>query len=275
VDVWGYQMDSRKFASSLSQYKFTSKERDMESDYDYFGARYYDSRIGRWGGVDVKYDNNISMTPYQYARLNPVMYFDPNGKEEIKIYIKTFIHTDYAHSPMGTFTGSNRDYDFSSHSYKTFQMITIQTDQNLSKNGNSIVSDNFALGQTMKVAPEYGLAFGPSEHSAIGGYYTEGDKSVSFAKIHAKGTLPYNHWTGISAPPVEYSVNIGVTLNADGSLDYSFSGDRSSYPAIEMYIEREDGSVTMVYGRKPTDDPWQLFTHEDIPQAPAGKALSN
>jgi YD repeat-containing protein len=32
--------------------KFTGKERDEENLYDYFGARYYDSRIGRWGGVD-------------------------------------------------------------------------------------------------------------------------------------------------------------------------------------------------------------------------------
>jgi hypothetical protein len=36
VDVWGYQMMGRKFASSLPQYKFTSKERDIEGDYDYF-----------------------------------------------------------------------------------------------------------------------------------------------------------------------------------------------------------------------------------------------
>jgi len=29
-------------------HKFAEKERDVESQYDYFGARYYDSRIGRW-----------------------------------------------------------------------------------------------------------------------------------------------------------------------------------------------------------------------------------
>ena len=28
-----------------TRYKFTGKERDVETGYDYFGARYYDSRI--------------------------------------------------------------------------------------------------------------------------------------------------------------------------------------------------------------------------------------
>jgi RHS repeat-associated protein len=81
VDVWGYQMEGRKFASSLSQYKFTSKERDIESDYDYFGARYYDSRIARWGGMEPKYDKYVSLSPYNYGLLNPLKLVDVNGLE--------------------------------------------------------------------------------------------------------------------------------------------------------------------------------------------------
>ena len=61
------------------KYDFTGKERDQETSYDYFGARYYDSRIGRWGGVEPLLDNNISFTPYNYCRNNPVILIDPNG----------------------------------------------------------------------------------------------------------------------------------------------------------------------------------------------------
>lgn len=67
-DAWGYPLENRTYeqsSSTGSKYKFTSKERDKESSsdgigYDYFGARYYDSRIGRWGGVEHRLDGNFN-----------------------------------------------------------------------------------------------------------------------------------------------------------------------------------------------------------------------
>jgi len=37
-DCWGYPMEGRSWQLDESKYKFTSKERDMESNYDYFSA---------------------------------------------------------------------------------------------------------------------------------------------------------------------------------------------------------------------------------------------
>jgi len=70
-DMWGYLMDGRSFDSNKSKYKFTSKERDIESNLDYFGARYYDSRIGRWGSVEPLLEKYFSFTPYAYSVLSP------------------------------------------------------------------------------------------------------------------------------------------------------------------------------------------------------------
>ncbi|CAN5658951.1 hypothetical protein BH10BAC5_BH10BAC5_24990 [soil metagenome] len=83
LDAWGHEMEGRKYdaGSSSSKYLFTSKERDSESDYDYFGARYYDSRIGRWGGIDVLFEKHIDFTPYNYVLDAPLILFDPNGKQ--------------------------------------------------------------------------------------------------------------------------------------------------------------------------------------------------
>jgi RHS repeat-associated protein len=83
-DPWGYELTGRAYIDTL-KYKFTGKERDKESTYDYFGARYYDSRIGRWLQMEPLYDKYINFTPYLYSILNPIKYFDKNGMD---IYLK-------------------------------------------------------------------------------------------------------------------------------------------------------------------------------------------
>jgi RHS repeat-associated protein len=66
--------------------KFTSKERDQESGLDYFGARYYGSRIARFTTVDPVYtwrDNLLDpqrWNRYAYGRDNPLRYVDPDGR---------------------------------------------------------------------------------------------------------------------------------------------------------------------------------------------------
>ena len=62
------------------RYKFTGKERDWETGYDYFGARYYDFRKGFWNSVDPLADNYPGNTPYLYCNGNPIMLIDPDGR---------------------------------------------------------------------------------------------------------------------------------------------------------------------------------------------------
>lgn len=82
-DAWGYLMQDRMYQSDGSIYKFTGKERDNESTYDYFGARYYDSRIARWFSMEPKYESSLSLSAYQYGNLNPLVIADINGKDGI------------------------------------------------------------------------------------------------------------------------------------------------------------------------------------------------
>ncbi|NOS85708.1 MAG: hypothetical protein HOP31_11250 [Ignavibacteria bacterium] len=81
VDAWGYQLENRSFSNANQRYKFTGKEKDkdLENNYDYFGARYYDNRIGRWNGVEPLLEKYLDVTPYQYGLLNPMRFLDFNG----------------------------------------------------------------------------------------------------------------------------------------------------------------------------------------------------
>jgi RHS repeat-associated protein len=87
-DPWGHI--ARFWDTTSTDYKFTGKERDQESNYDYFGARYYDARIGRWGGVEPLLDNNLQYSPYCYARNNPKVMVDPTGRDVIYIYFVSY-----------------------------------------------------------------------------------------------------------------------------------------------------------------------------------------
>ena len=65
------------------RYKFTAKERDTETNYDYFGARYYDARIGRWLQVDPLGEKYPSLGLYVYTANNPLLYLDIDGRQII------------------------------------------------------------------------------------------------------------------------------------------------------------------------------------------------
>ena len=61
------------------RYKFTGKERDAESGYDYFGARFLAHQLGIWTSPDPLVDKYIYATPYIYCNGNPIKYVDPDG----------------------------------------------------------------------------------------------------------------------------------------------------------------------------------------------------
>lgn len=73
-------------------YTFSGKEKDVETGYGYFGARYYDSDLSVWLSVDPFSDKYPSMSPFMYCAGNPVMLVDPDGMhfedpdDEIRAY---------------------------------------------------------------------------------------------------------------------------------------------------------------------------------------------
>ena len=61
---------------------FTGKERDSETGFSYFGARYYDSDLMTgWLSVDLLADKYPNISPYAYCAWNPIKLVDPNGEE--------------------------------------------------------------------------------------------------------------------------------------------------------------------------------------------------
>jgi RHS repeat-associated protein len=73
-------------AAGADALRFTAKERDAESGLDYFGARYYAQRTGRFTSVDPVVAVQAALLDpqlwnrYAYVRNNPPRLLDPDGR---------------------------------------------------------------------------------------------------------------------------------------------------------------------------------------------------
>ncbi len=79
-------------AQTSNTLKFTGKERDVETGLDHFGARYLSAAQGRFTSADPKVVGNSRLLDpqrwnlYGYARDNPLLFVDPDGREIILFY---------------------------------------------------------------------------------------------------------------------------------------------------------------------------------------------
>jgi RHS repeat-associated protein len=103
----GMLMPGRKYqtGNAFYRYGFNGKEKVSEinnSDYDY-GARIYDSRLGRWFATDRQAKAWIN--PYEYCSNSPTNLIDPDGNDEIHFF---FYVTTYSINgmPKGSTTAS-------------------------------------------------------------------------------------------------------------------------------------------------------------------------
>jgi RHS repeat-associated protein len=94
-DYFPYGGEVKFVDNDPNHYKFTGKERDMETGLDYFGARYYGNALGRFMTPDwspspaaIPYADLIdpqTLNQYSYVRNVPTSRADPDGHCDIAI----------------------------------------------------------------------------------------------------------------------------------------------------------------------------------------------
>ena len=107
---------------------FTGKEKDSETGFYYFGARYYDPTLsGLFISVDPMSDKYPNISPYHYCHWNPVKLVDPDGSEDDnytiyetgQIYKEetfdntntyTYVRNDMTSVDLGTYNVCYNDY---------------------------------------------------------------------------------------------------------------------------------------------------------------------
>ena len=81
--------------SNSARCSFTGKEKDSETGYYYFGARYYNPDLSLWLSVDPMADKYPSLSPYNYCAWNPMKLVDPDGMETIDDWVKNLGTNQY------------------------------------------------------------------------------------------------------------------------------------------------------------------------------------
>ncbi|MBP1646548.1 MAG: type secretion protein Rhs, partial [Bacteroidetes bacterium] len=147
----------------ITQYKFNGKEKDQETSYQYFGARYQSPKLSIWLSVDPLSDKYPHLTSYNYCANNPVMLIDPDGREiylngegaekafsQLQSALKTKLHRDGKTgliSVVGDVKGRKN-----SREAKLIGMITdkeIKVNINTTNGKKTSEGDDFSIGAFM------------------------------------------------------------------------------------------------------------------------------
>ena len=95
---YGEPYINQRVSGYSERFTFTGKERDEETGYSYFSARYLDHEIlTSFLSVDRYADKYPSISPYAYCAWNPIRLIDPSGdtckfaSKEDEVYVKQLL----------------------------------------------------------------------------------------------------------------------------------------------------------------------------------------
>lgn len=215
LQYFPYGKTLRYFESAAFEEKFltTQHERDRETGFDYRGARYYDSDLGRFLSLDPLAAQYPAWSDYVYVLGNPVKFVDPDGKEPEDIIIRGKNNSSVVLRTSFVDLTFNVNHDFrgnhvmnpsrnpESGSANSVGEFFRSIDNALKGNGDRMRLIKNGNTHTSSDAMEYNNSGieGKSEHTINVDWFTA-------TKAHQK-TIPT--WTNSG----EYAQNIGEIIN--------------------------------------------------------------
>jgi RHS repeat-associated protein len=205
-----------------------------------YGARFYDSQIGRFTTQDAYAEKYLNFSPYQYAANNPVSYIDAMGDSLVKVNM------------MGLSTEDpvlkNREYYLDS---KIAENVTGFVREARSRFNYLSVNNTFRDGPSTQINTKYTKAKGLSRHNAGFAIDLNGVLSLSskdqkiLNKIAAiNGLFPNSNQ---KEGPVHYSSN--PTDFGYNSLDQAVNENLQDYKQLSnSESDVKTSAITNKYG---------------------------
>ena len=167
---------NKNVSGDFLYFTFTGKERDEETGYGYFGARYMDyGLLTTFLSVDRYTDKYPSISPYAYCAWNPIRLIDPDGDtitysgtEEQITLLKGYMDRFKARCPQQynllntsanvynvQFTPENDDGSGGSFTYASDGHFNVNIKENRAETSSDSYTDIEVLAHELKHAEQY------------------------------------------------------------------------------------------------------------------------
>jgi RHS repeat-associated protein len=232
----------------------TGKERDAESGNDYFGARYYESSMGRFMSPDwsakaepvpyAKLDNPQSLNLYEYVLNNPLHGVDPDGHcsaptvqgGHVGICLESYIQM----ARFGALYEGHGDErgPVGNDPKATFRAQTM-IDVSL---GAQSATEHSVPG--LSVTTHFGSELGVV-HDSISDPKKGSDGSTTFTvSVYGENGFEAKGKTGAPGGWIEMVFTLKVA--ADGTVTV-VSASTKDFPSVSIYSYQSDGTMNSVY----------------------------
>jgi RHS repeat-associated protein len=259
--VFGMQMPGRNGSTGDYRYGFNGMESDDEvkgegNSLD-FGARIYDSRVGRWLSTDPAFKNYTDLSPYGYTANNPVLFIEIDGmvfdlsnltKKEKKAYLKkvndlknrskmfNYYYT-YLDKSERTFTVKENDVTKAPGGYRlTDRTILLKDIENVNEN---VITQEIFHAYQFELIYE-GKAYQNAQGVPYANIETEGDILTLYVAFESGGVGTVYGWEGEEL--LEFSYDGDMTTDILTSKEYLGAYDKAIDSRIEFYKKKSENS---------------------------------
>jgi len=250
--------------------RFTGKERDAETGLDYFGARYYGSKIGRFTTVDPVYTWRENLVDpqrwnrYVYVRNNPLRYVDPDGRctapagvgGGVGFCVEAFISSPGI-GPLGDVlgpgAGDNRTFSATdgSLSYRARVQFVVDPMSGEISNFDAQAGTSTAFGGT--------LSGGGSIHANITNKKRTDEGDTTFTL----NILALNGLAGVPAAPKDpIDINLNFVLTNQGKVGLGPGSNQTGYPSVGAYSYTNGGRKAKTIHERQEGKPSDLSAHK-------------
>ena len=255
---------------------FNGKEKDWESGFHYYGARYYWSEVlTGWLSVDPMMDKYPSISPYAYCNWNPVLLVDPDGMKFDSASVKYVeMYRENINSRINSDPNNKQQYDKALNELTTLEMssqiyhinnkrpsarVGGETGYNFEQNYVEINADIDGAMSNLAHELKHAYQFDCGElsfnmYGGMGALYDFSDERAAFDRTTLFGGRMYSDNEIMAAYKFKSRQNLSI-----GSLDKSsFCGYNKDATFRETFMSpyynnnkqvfRYDGYT--IYGRK-------------------------